>query len=122
MLPDPPAPLSQPAEYAFGDRIAAADERLAARVADALGQKYGRPREARYVAPAVADLVTLQRFYAARARKGGWIETSAVAAALRPGEGGFGFTQGDRALAIIWLESEKGGATPVTVMRFGPQG
>ncbi|WP_419814401.1 hypothetical protein [Glacieibacterium sp.] len=117
-LPDPPAPLTRPAEYSFGDHVAAADERLAKRAGVALGNP-GRPREVHYVAPAGTDFDAIRQSYAARARDGGWAEARTLALTLRPGEGGFGFTRGDQAFALVWLRAEAGGATPVTVIRVG---
>ena len=100
-LPDPPAPLTRPGEYAFGDDVAAADERLAQRAGAALGSHPGRPREVHYVAPAGTDFAKLRQFYAAQAREGGWAEARSLGATLRPGEGGFGFTRGDQAFTLV---------------------
>lgn len=120
-LPDPPAPLTRTAEYAWGDRVAAAEERMKTRVAAALAARFGRPRETLYTVRAGSDPAAVQSWYAERARDAGWTELPAIPSALRPGEGGFGFAQGDRALAILWLTSKDGGPTPVTVMRFGEE-
>lgn len=117
-LPDPPAPIERPAEYAFGDDVAAREERVLRRVTDALGAG-GRPRETRFVAPAGYDLAQLERFYAAQAEAGGWAPVTALASALDRGAGGVAYTRDGETVALVWLRPEPGAAAPVTMLRFG---
>jgi len=124
-LPDPPAPLERPAEYAFGSSTRAEDanaERDAsAIVARAVSGSKGKPRVRYWTAPEDFDLAGLRSTYDAQARAGGWTAVERFGEQLGPGRAGFAYVAGDRAFALIWLTrtEQLAGRVPVTVLRYG---
>ncbi len=121
-LPDPPAPIIRPAEYAFGDQVASAEEHLVGQVDQLLRTRFGKPVEAHLTAPAATDFAALRRWYAERAR--GWQPLPEVEGAAKAGRGqGFGFSHGDQAFVMVWLTRDAAeGANPVTILRYGKAG
>lgn len=119
-LPDPPAPITQPAEYAFGDAIAGADDRAAAAAQDLLRPRFGGGQERNLVAPAGTDFTTVARWYDARAQEAGWEPIADFAERLGSGRRGFAYSSGTRAFALVWIDqAAPDGSRPVTTLRFG---
>ncbi|MGK6354139.1 hypothetical protein ACMGDH_02805 [Sphingomonas sp. DT-207] len=111
--------LSHPAEYTFGDAIAAADATAVGHVVDLLGPRHGKPEVTRYVAPAGSDLAGLETYYDAKARAAGWQPIAEVRGALSPGESAIGYRADGGAFAVVWLTPRaNSAATPVNVIRF----
>jgi hypothetical protein len=118
-IPEPPSMLSRPAEYVFGDAIAAADATAVGHVVDLLGPRHGKPEVARYVAPANLDLAGLETYYDAKARAAGWEPIVDVRGALSAGENAIGYRADGTAFAVVWLTPRgNSAATPVNVIRF----
>lgn len=119
-LPDPPAPIAQPAEYAFGDAIASADNRAAAAAQDLLRPRFGGGQERNLVAPAGTDFAAITRWYDARAQEAGWEPVAGFADRLGSGRHGFAYATGTRAFALVWIDQAAAdGSRPVTTIRFG---
>jgi hypothetical protein len=117
VLPDPPAPIERPAEYAFGDTVAAQEERLAGDVDRVLRTRFGKPIETHLTAPAGTDFAAISRWYGEKAQ--GWQPLPEVATMAKAGGGsGFGFAQGDHALVLLWLPALPGASHPVTLLRY----
>ncbi|MGY4397502.1 hypothetical protein ACVWZA_002696 [Sphingomonas sp. UYAg733] len=118
-LPDPPAPIVRPAEYAFGDQVASAEEHLVGQIDQALRARFGKPAETHLTAPAGTDFAAVRHWYGERAQR--WQPLPDVEGAARAGGGhGFGFTHGDQAFVMIWLTRHaSAGANPVTILRYG---
>lgn len=117
-VPPPPAMLERPADYGFGDTIAAADAAAVAHVVDLLRPDHGRPEITRYTAPAGESLKTLRRHYETGALAAGWHPIKEVQGALTPGENALAYRATDKAFAVVWLTPRPGAATPVNVIRF----
>lgn len=117
-VPEPPGWLERPAEYAWGDTVASADNRLARHVHGALRRTYGRPSETHYVARNAAALRGLKDWYAARIGDG-W---TPLPLPFLPPDRGFGFTDGRRALVFAWLPPQDDGGIPITLFRFDAAG
>ncbi len=66
-LPDPPAPIVRPAEYAFGDHVANAEEHLVGQIDQSLRGRFDKPAEAHLAAPADTDFAAVRRWYGERA-------------------------------------------------------
>lgn len=117
-LPDPPAPVTRPADAPFGDSAAAADEKLSAEIDRMLRPRFGKPTEQHFAAPVDVDLAALERFYLGEAD--GWQPLPDVAAAAQAGGGaGFGFTKGRQAFVLLIPGVAGGERRPVTVQRYG---
>jgi hypothetical protein len=121
-LPDPPAPIVRPAEYAFGDHIASAEEHLVGQIDQSLRGRFDKPVEAHLSAPAETDFAAVRRWYGERAE--GWQALPDVEAAARAGGGqGFGFARDGQAFVMLWLAPDAAkGASPVTILRYGKPG
>ncbi|MBB5760154.1 hypothetical protein HNR00_004900 [Methylorubrum rhodinum] len=119
-LPDPPPPIVRPAEYAFGDTIAALDNRAAGSAQDLLRPTYGRGDELSLLAPAGTDFAVLARWYEARAQETGWRPVEDFTARLGRGRHGIAYASGQQAFALIWIDATAAdGSRPVTMIRFG---
>ncbi|MCX8474245.1 MAG: hypothetical protein MT490_00480 [Sphingomonas sp.] len=117
-VPSPPPDLAQPAEYAFGDAVAAADSAAIGHVADLL-QAGGRPEVTRYAAASGTDFAKLEAYYDVRAAAGGWEPLADLGRSLPPGERAIGYRAGNSAFAVVWLAPRAGsGFVPVNVIRF----
>lgn len=113
-IPDPPATLRQPAEYAWGDVVASADNRLAGHVV-ALVACGARPSsEIHYVGADDGAVADLQRWY--RDRLGSDWRPQQLA--FSPGEAGFGFANGGQRFVVAWLPQGTNRQTPVTLFQF----
>lgn len=111
--------LAQPAEYAFGDSIAAADSVAIGHVIDLLEPLHGRAEVRRYTASSRADFAELRAYYDTRAAKAGWRPIPDVAGAVSPQENAIGYRADDAAFAVVWLTPRAGSPlTPVNVIRF----
>ncbi|UIJ46529.1 hypothetical protein LZK98_06150 [Sphingomonas cannabina] len=119
-VPDPPPMLTRPDEYAFGDKIAVADEVAVRHVDELLRQRYSRPEVKRYTAPRNADFDALKAYYDTRAGAAGWKPIPGLGRSLFPGEYALGYERGGSAFAVVWLTPRPGSAlVPVNVIRFG---
>ncbi|AWB25753.1 hypothetical protein DA075_33515 [Methylobacterium currus] len=119
-LPDPPAPIARPAEYAFGDVIASLDNRAAKAAQDALRPSFGRGIEVTLIAPASTNFTALARWYETRAQEAGWQPIADFTARLGRGRHGFAYSRGERAFAMVWIDATApDGSRPVTVIRLG---
>ena len=119
-VPDPPPMLALPDEYAFGDKVAVADETAVRHVDELLRQRYGRPDVKRYTAPGNADFGALRAYYDTRAGAIGWKPIPGLGRSLFPGEYALGYERGGSAFAVVWLTPRPGSTlVPVNVIRFG---
>ena len=116
-VPDPPPTLAMPDEYAWGDEVAARDDRMARHVTRHLGDRFGQARETHYVAADAAQRRALEDWY--RARLGEEWKPAPLDGAFGPGEHGFGFARGDDVLVVAWLSPQPDGRVPVTIFQFG---
>lgn len=116
-FPDPPATLTLPEEYAWGDSVAGQDQRLARAILAKLGPAYGKARETNFVAETVHVVETLEAAY--REKLGDEWTPLSLDGSFRPGEGGFAFSRDAQAIAVAWLRPQSNGQVPVTVFEFG---
>lgn len=116
---DPPPMLAQPAEYAFGDSVAAADGAAVRHVIDLLEPRFGRAEVRRYTASSRADFAELRAYYDMRAAKAGWRPIPDIAGAVSPRENAIGYRADGAAFAVVWLTPRPDSPlTPVNVIRF----
>ena len=118
-LPDPPAPIVRPAEYAFGDHVASVEEHLVGQVDQSLRSRFGKPAEAHLTAPAGTDFAAIRRWYGERAKE--WQALPEIETVARAGGGqGFGFSRDGQAFVLLWLAPDAAkGMSPVTILRYG---
>jgi hypothetical protein len=121
-LPDPPAPIARPAEYAFGDHVASVEEKLVGQVDRSLRDRFGKPAEAHLTAPAGTDFAATRRWYEGQAS--GWQALPQVETVARAGGGqGFGFSRDGQAFVLLWLAPDTAkGLSPITILRYGKLG
>lgn len=119
-VPSPPPMLTRPAEYAFGDAIAAADSAAMGHVVDLFQGRFGRPEIVRYTASSGTDFDRLKAYYDAGATAAGWEPLPDLGRDLPPGERAIGYHAGNSAFVVVWLAPRPGSAlVPVNVIRFG---
>lgn len=120
-LPDPPAPIARPAEYAFGDQVASVEEHLIGQVDQSLRGRFGKPIEEHLAAPAGTDFAAILHWYGERAK--GWQALPEIEAVARVRGGrGFGFSRDGQAFVLLWLAPDTAkGASPVTILRYGKE-
>lgn len=119
-VPNPPATLTLPAEYAFGDTIGAADAAAIAHVIDSLQPHFGHPKVTRYTAPRETDFTALRAHYDVQAIAAGWQPMPYVGRGLPANEQAIGYQADGTAFAVVWLAPRVDSPiTPVNVIRFG---
>lgn len=116
-VPDAVPPMLQrPAEYAWGDPVAARDDRLARHVTRALSADHGQASELHLIAPDGAAIEQSRSWYRSQLGQG-WAPLP-LESVLEPGEAGYGFANGRAAIVVAWLPAQPDGRHPVTVFRF----
>ena len=113
--PEPPATIERLSRLPWGDRSAAAVNRLAGHIHDQMRAEYGRVRETYYVARDPAEVAALQGWYRLGLGEA-WLPRPL---SPLPEENSFAFTAGRHALAVGWLSQLPDGRVPVVVMRYG---
>ena len=117
-LPDPPAPVTHADDTPFGDRAAAADEKLAAEVDRLLRPRFGKPSERHFAAPEDVDAAAIEAFY--REQAAGWQPLPDVSTTAKAGGGaGFGYARDKQAFVLLIAPVTDPGPRPVTIQRYG---
>lgn len=115
-VPEPPATvLTRPERSPWGDQVAARVGRLANHVEQVMADRYGTVAETGYVGSDPAAVAGLEEWYRTQLGKG-W---SPVPIRMMPGEHGFGFANGARAVVVGWIDPLPDGRVPVTVFSYG---